>query len=129
MELEIRLHHDDRVDARFDGIDLITHQDGSAPAPFDLFLASIGTCAGIYVSRFCRQRGIDARDVRIRQSITRDDRSNRVTRIDLEVELPESFPPRYRSAVVRAAELCSVKKHLADPPEIHTRAIEPSTSG
>ena len=45
-------------------------------------------------------------------------------RIDLEIQLPDGFPDRYRAAVIRAAEQCSVKKHLAKPPEIITRTSD-----
>jgi ribosomal protein S12 methylthiotransferase accessory factor len=122
MEMRITFPEGDRVDAEFDGIRVTTHQDGSAPSPFALFLASIGTCAGIYVSRFCRQRGIPTEGVRIRQVAHWDAATRLVARIDLEIELPADFPDPYREAVVRAANLCAVKKHLDAPPEIVVRA-------
>ena len=122
MVLDIALHDDDRVDARFDGVEVVTRQDGTAPAPFDLFLASIGTCSGFYVGQFCRRRGIGPDGIRIRQTAIRDEDSGMVVRIDVDVELPAEFPGKYRAAVVRAAEACSVKKHLATPPEIRISA-------
>jgi len=123
MQMEIVLTDGDRVDARYRDLAIRTAQDGSAPAPFELFLASIGTCAGIYVSRFCRQRGIPPSGVRIVQRAFPDPASRMVARIELDIELPEAFPERYRDAVVRAAELCAVKKHLARPPEIEVRTV------
>lgn len=123
MEMEIVLAGGDRVDARFDGLTVSTDQDGTAPAPFDLFLASIATCAGIYVARFCAQRGIAIDGVRLVQRATRDPQSRMIRRIEIDVELPEDFPDQYRAAVVRAAEQCAVKKHLADPPSIDVRAV------
>jgi ribosomal protein S12 methylthiotransferase accessory factor len=122
MVLDITLHDDDRVDARFDGVEVVTRQDGTAPAPFDLFLASIGTCSGYYVGQFCRRRGIGTDGIRIRQTAIRDADSGMVVRIDVDVLLPPGFPDKYRAAVVRAAESCSVKKHLAAPPEIRVSA-------
>jgi putative redox protein len=121
MEMTIEFPGGDRVDARFDGIAVVTNQDGSAPAPFELFLASIGTCAGFYVSRFCRQRGIPTDHLRIRQHATSNPATKLVDRIDLEIELPPDFPEHYREAVIRSAQLCAVKKHLENPPRIEVR--------
>jgi len=121
MEMEIVLAGGDRVEARFRGRSVMTEQDGSAPAPFELFLASIGTCAGFYVARFCQQRSIPTEGIRIRQRTIRPDGSPLIRSIEIEVELPDSFPERYRAAVLRAAEACTVKKHLAEPPEITVR--------
>ena len=61
--------------------------DGSAPQPFDLFLASIATCAGIYVLGFCQQRGISAEGIKILQRMHTDPLSGLVARIDLEIQL------------------------------------------
>jgi putative redox protein len=121
MAMEITFGPGDRVDAHFDGHVLATDQDGSQPAPFDLFLASIGTCAGIYVSRFCRKRGISTEGIRLAQSETVDEQSGMVSRIDLEIQLPRDFPDAYRDAVVRVAGLCTVKKHLEAPPALSVR--------
>ncbi len=123
MEMTIELPGGDRVDARFGGLTVSTNQDGSAPAPFDLFLASIGTCAGIYVSRFCRRRGIPTDGLRIRQRAGVNAVTKMVERLDLEIELPEGFPEQYREAVVRSAQLCMVKKHLESPPAIEVKAV------
>jgi ribosomal protein S12 methylthiotransferase accessory factor len=122
MEMDIVLQEEGRVEARFQGQAVATAQDGSAPAPFDLFLASIGTCAGFYVGRFCESRGIPTDGIRIRQTALRDPATRRVTAIDIAVDLPATFPARYADAVVRAAGTCSVKKHLAVPPEIRVEA-------
>lgn len=118
MDIDIVLHRGGRVDARFQGRELTTAQDGPAPAPFDLFLASIGTCAGFYVARFCERRDIPLDGIRIRQTADRDPETRMITRIDVDIELPAAFPERYTDAVVRAAGTCSVKKHLARPPDV-----------
>ena len=123
MDMAIELTAGDRVDAVFDGLRVVTDQDGSAPAPFDLFLASIGTCAGIYVARFCRQRGVPSAGIRIAQRAREDEATGLIGRIEIDIVLPEGFPERYREAVVRAASLCTVKKHLAAPPAIDVRAV------
>ena len=93
-----------------------------APAPFDLYLASIGTCAGIYVKSFCMQRGIATDNIRIMQSMDYDFDKGMIGKIKLEIELPHDFPDKYRDAVIKAANLCAVKKHLLDPPEIEVSA-------
>jgi ribosomal protein S12 methylthiotransferase accessory factor len=119
MKLEITLGPDARVDARTDGKLIATDQDGALPEPFELFLASIGTCAGSYVERFCRKRDLPTDGIRIVQTTSDPDPKTRlIDRIDIDVELPPGFPERYRSAVVRAANLCTVKKHLSHPPSI-----------
>jgi ribosomal protein S12 methylthiotransferase accessory factor len=123
MEMEITFPGGARVDAAYKGFTIKTDQpphgggDGSAPAPFSLFLASIGTCAGIYVLGFCRQRGIPTDDIRIRQSMTLDPATRMIERINLDIDLPQDFPEQYAPALIRSAELCAVKKHLEKPPQ------------
>ena len=123
MHMEIVFPDGDRVDALSNGNVIRTEQDGSGPAPFELFLASIGTCAGIYVSRFCRQRGISTADIRIRQTMRVNPATRMVDGIDLDIALPDDFPEQYKDAVVRSAQLCAVKKHLEHPPEIQVRTV------
>jgi ribosomal protein S12 methylthiotransferase accessory factor len=88
----------------------------SAPAPFDLFLASIGTCAGIYVKLFCNQRNIPTDHIQIIQTIDYDPQKHLPSKITLDIQLPPDFPEKYRSAVINAADLCTVKRAIADPP-------------
>ncbi len=123
MEMTIEFPGGDRVDAVFAGLEVATSQDGSGPSPFDLFLASIGTCAGFYVLRFCRQRGIPTENLRIRQRAIAGPVSKMIEKIELEIELPPGFPETYREAVIRSAQLCAVKKHLESPPRIEVRAV------
>lgn len=91
--------------------------DGSAPAPFDLFLASIGTCAGIYALGFMQQRGIDPEGSYISMEPQFDPNVGLITKIELDLQLPEGFPEKYKSAIINSMNLCAVKKHLAQPPE------------
>jgi putative redox protein len=99
-----------------------TNQDGSAPAPFALFLASIGTCAGIYVLSFCQQRGLSTDGLKIVQRMSTNPFTRMVEQIELDIQLPPDFPEKYKDAVIRSAELCAVKKHLENPPQfnVHT---------
>jgi putative redox protein len=89
----------------------------SAPAPYDLFLASIGTCAGIYVKSFCDQRKIPSENIRIIQTIEFDSQTRLPGAIKLEIQLPVDFPEKYKTAVINAAELCAVKKTINNPPK------------
>lgn len=125
MQMIIDFPGGSRVDAHFGPFTVQTDQPpgASAPTPFDVFLSSIGTCAGIYVLGFCRQRGLPTEGLRLVQQVDRDAQSGMVTRISVEIELPQGFPEKYRQAVVQAAQLCAVKKHLEQPPvfDISTR--------
>ncbi len=88
----------------------------TAPAPFDLFMASIGTCAGIYVKSFCGRRNIPIDGIRILQDIKYNPETHLPVNVTIEIKLPEGFPEKYREAVTSAAGLCAVKRSIADPP-------------
>jgi len=88
----------------------------TAPSPFDLFLASIGTCAGIFVKSFCDQRSIPTDGVKIVQTVDYDMEKRLPSKIKLDIQLPLGFPEKYKEAVVNVAELCAVKRAIADPP-------------
>ncbi len=96
--------------------------EGSAPAPFDLFLASIGTCAGIYVKSFCDQRGIPTDGISLEQDMKFDQATHLITNIDIRIILPASFPEKYKAAVINSANLCAVKRHLHNPPAMTVMA-------
>jgi len=91
--------------------------ENSAPAPFELFLASIGTCAGIYIKSFCDQRNISTEHIKINQTAQYNNETGLPTDIKLEIQLPADFPEKYKAAVINAAELCKVKKTIANPPK------------
>ena len=88
----------------------------TAPSPFELFLASIGTCAGIYVKGFCDQRGIPTDNIKILQSVEYDRATGLPTDIKIDIQLPTDFPEIYKEAVIKVADLCKVKKTIANPP-------------
>jgi ribosomal protein S12 methylthiotransferase accessory factor len=112
-----------RVNASYNGFEVATDQavdsggDGSAPEPFELFLASLATCAGIYVLGFCQKRNIPHEGVRLVQSWERDEKTRRLTCIRIDIEVPPDFPGKYHDALVRAASLCTVKKTIESPPD------------
>ena len=130
MDMAFRLTGGARVDGHVGPFVIHTDQppDGTAPSPFQYFLASIGACAGFYVSSFCRTRGIDTSEIRIVQR-NETDADGMVTSVDLAIELPDSFPDRYRAALLRAADHCTVKRHLEHPPMVALRTTSAVTVG
>lgn len=121
MEMIIDFPGGLQVDAHFGPYTVSTDQPGpygrgSAPTPFATFLASIGTCAGIYVLSFCQQRGLPTEGIRIVQSLESNPFTGLVNKVRLDIQLPPSFPEKYKSAVIRAADQCAVKKHFENPP-------------
>ena len=132
MEMKITFPGGEKVNAEINGRIITTDQpisgggDGSAPTPYDYFLASLGTCAGIYVLSFCRQRQIDTEGLALTQHMeftTDENGKGRLARISMEIDLPPGFPEKYRNAIVKAAGLCSVKKVIMDPPEFEITAV------
>ncbi len=117
-----------KVDSTYRGFTVHTDQpkedggDHSAPEPFDLFLASIGTCAGIYVASFCQERKIDMAGLKLELTFDKNDKTFMVEKIRIHIHLPAGFPEKYRNAVARTADLCFVKKHLLQPPQFEIAA-------
>jgi putative redox protein len=130
MEMLVTFPGGAKVDAQFGPHTIATDQpphaggEGTAPAPFALFLASIGTCAGIYVLGFCRQRGLPTEGIDIVQRMDVDPRTGKIDRISLDIRVPPGFPEKYREALVRAANQCAVKKHIESPPAFDVRTVE-----
>jgi len=128
MEMVIDFPGGARVDAHFGPFTVQTDQPlvASAPTPFATFLASIGTCAGIYVLGFCQQRGLPTEGIRIVQRMHSNMLTGMVGKIDLEIQVPPTFPEKYLPALVRSAEMCAVKKHFENPPqfEVYTQTVE-----
>lgn len=127
MEMTIDFPGSSRVDAHFGRFTVATDQlpEATAPAPFDLFLASIGTCAGIYVLNYCRSHGLPLDGIKLLEKSHSNPDSRMVEKIDIEIQVPSSFPKDHYSALIRAAGLCKVKKHLAQSTEfeITTKVI------
>ena len=128
MEMIIDFPGGSKVDAHFGPTTIKTDQppEASAPTPFATFLASIGTCAGIYVLGFCQQRGLPTVGIRIIQRMYSDPFSGMIGKIDLEIQVPPEFPDKYTPALIRAADLCAVKKLMEQPPqfEVYTKKME-----
>lgn len=110
------------VSAAFKGFTVTTDQrvehggGGTAPEPFDLFLASLGTCAGLYALRFCEQRGIGTQGLGLTLTTETDREGKRLALVRLEIELPAGFPEKYSEAIIRSVDQCAVKRQILEPP-------------
>jgi putative redox protein len=124
-----------RVEALHDGYRIRTDQpvlaggEGTAPSPFDLFLASVGTCAGYYALRFLEQRHIDTAGLAVTPRAEPSDPGRHVRSIRIEVSLPRAFPAKYRDAILRAIDQCAVKRHLVEPPVVEIVATKAGERG
>lgn len=129
-EITVRFPGNKKVYAEYKGFTIQTDQareaggDGSAPSPFDLFLASLATCGGVYVVDFCRNRGIPLDGIKFVQKMTRDPETKMVTEIAIHIELPKDFPDKYRDGLIRAVDLCTVKRHVLNPPKFTLEAVK-----
>ncbi len=123
MNMEIAFPGGKKVNAAYNGFIIETDQlksdggDGSAPQPYDLFLASIGTCAGIYVLYFCQERGIDTSKLKMTIRFDWNEKKHLVEAVRMHISLPPGFPEKYKAAVLKVAGLCTVKRNILDPPE------------
>ncbi len=121
MRIDVGFPGGKKVDAKFGDFVVKTDQpvkaggEASAPAPFDLFQASLATCAGIYALGFCQARDIPTDGLALVQQSERDEAGR--LRVSIELHLPTSFPEKYRDAIRRAVELCAVKKAIQEQPE------------
>ena len=95
---------------------VISGGQNTAPSPFELFLASIGTCTGIYVKSFCDNRKIPTDNIKIIQTSEYDEETGLPVNIKLDIKLPAEFPDKYKDALISVAELCKVKKTIAAQP-------------
>ena len=131
MEIKITLGGNKKVDAHVGNFVIRTDQsvkaggDETAPEPFTLFLASIGTCAGIYVVFFCEARKIPTEGIELTQKLDFEkvEGGRKLKKVSLEITVPPTFPEKYRDAVARAAASCAVKKTIADPPEFEVTTV------
>ena len=117
-----------KVDAEYKGFVIKTDQpiyqggEETAPAPFDLFLTSIATCAGYYVLAFCQERGIPTDKAAVVMRTEKNPETKMIARISIELLLPPEFPEKYKNAVIRAVDQCTVKAHILKPPAFSIEA-------
>ena len=126
MAMEISFPGGKKVDAHFKGFTIKSDQSekdgghGSAPTPPHLFLASLGTCAGYYAMEFCEKRKIDTEKLKLKLELETNKKTHMIEKIRLKLTLPSDFPEHYKPAIIKAVDLCYVKKHLHEPPEFET---------
>ena len=129
MDMDVYFPGGKKVYADYAGYTIETDQpapagEGSAPTPFDLFIASIGTCAGIFALGFMQQRDIDPSEARIKLRTHADPQDpSHIAKIDIELTTPPGFPDKYRDAIIKSMDFCKVKKHLADPPAFEVTTV------
>ena len=117
-----------KVDAEYRGFSIKTDQpvyqggEGTAPAPFDLFLASIATCSGLYVLAFCQNRGISLENAYLTMRKEVDSQAKKISKLVIEIHLPGDFPEKYKRAVIKSVNSCAVKAHMENPPEFSVEA-------
>lgn len=130
MEITVTFPGGKKVNAEVNGMVITTDQpkqeggDGTAPSPFAHFLASFGTCAGIYVLSFCQERGIPTDRIMLLERLeyaTTEDGKSRLNKIILDINVPPAFPEKYLKALVKVADLCAVKKTIMDPPQFEIK--------
>lgn len=128
-ELIVKLGDGLKVDVEYKGFVVKTDQParegggGTAPSPFDFFLVSLAACAGFYALAFCRERKISVEDLSVTMSTERGEVSKMIDKVTISVDLPADFPEKYKFALVKAIDHCTVKAHILRPPqfEIVTR--------
>lgn len=106
-----------KVDARSSRHLIKTDQNGSEPAPFELFLASLATCGGVFALSFCENKGIDTEGMDISMDLEMNRQTGMIKKVIFDVKLPEGFPLKYEKALIKSIELCTVKRHMMEPPE------------
>ncbi|KOR31709.1 hypothetical protein TI05_11880 [Achromatium sp. WMS3] len=115
-----------KVDAQIDSFTINTDQpikaggENSAPAPFDLFLASLASCAGIFALGFCQSRNLATEGLGLKMIGFWDQTRKLYTQFEFKLTLPADFPEQHRDSIVRAINLCAVKRHIQDAPTFNT---------
>jgi len=122
-ELKVVFGENDKIDVEYKGFTIKTDQpvrdggDNSAASPFDLFLASLAACAGYYALSFCRERKIPTVGLAVTTTTERGEVSKMIDKITVEVVPPPGFPEKYRLALIKAVDHCTVKAHILRPPQ------------
>ncbi|MBO9489878.1 OsmC domain/YcaO domain-containing protein [Endozoicomonas sp. G2_1] len=130
MEIKVNFLENLKVEAKFDDFTVVADQpirykgDGSAPSPFDYFLASSALCAAYFVRVYCLSRNIPTENIRLSQNniVDPENRYNQIFQI--QVELPESISEKDRQGILRSIDRCTVKKVIQTGPEFKVDAVE-----
>ncbi len=105
-----------KVSTEVGGFTIVTDQEGSAPSPFDLFLASFASCTGVTILSFCQNKGIDTSDLKMELKLEKNDDGD-IVKVVTEVTRPKDFPEKYMGAIEHISKACKVKRHIENPPE------------
>ena len=125
--IEVSFPGGKRVDGKIENMIIKTDQPvkdgggGTAPEPFNLFLVSIATCAGIYALDFCQTREIETKDMSLVMNCEFDPNGRFYQKLSIDLSVPAGFPEKYKKAIVRTMDLCTVKKHIINPPEFEIK--------
>ncbi len=98
--------------------------DESAPQPFDLFLSSMAACAGIFALNFCQSRDLSTDGLGLQMEWEKDKTPPHAAKVTYLLTLPEGFPEKYRSSILKAIDLCTVKHYIMNPPEFKIEVVE-----
>ncbi len=97
--------------------------EAGAPAPFDLFLSSLATCAGIYAWNFCETRQLSTEGLALEMVCIDDPQRKMIGEVRFRLTLPDGFPEKYRQGIVRSMEQCAVKRHMQQSPEFSFEVV------
>ncbi|MGM0480658.1 MAG: OsmC domain/YcaO domain-containing protein [Pseudomonadota bacterium] len=130
MEINVNFLDNMRLEAKFDDFTVISDQpirykgDGSAPGPFDYFLASSVMCAAHFIRLYCQARDISTDNIRVAQNNLVDPDDRYKQRFKIEVELPAEISEKDRKGIIRAAERCAVKRVIENDLTFDVEAVE-----
>ncbi len=122
-ELKVVFGDNYRIDVDYKGFTVKTDQpvhdggDGTAPSPFDYFLVSLAACAGFYALAFCRERKIPVGGLGVTMTTERGEVSKMIDKITIAVVPPAKKKKKYRSALLKSVDHCTVKAHMMRPPQ------------
>jgi ribosomal protein S12 methylthiotransferase accessory factor len=132
MDMKITFPGGKKVNAEFGEMVIKTDQpklyggEGTAPASFALFLASLGTCAGFYVLAFCQERKIPIEGIELMQRLVYTSTPEGKSKLDsivIQIFVPHSFPDKYLDTLVKVVDQCAVKQTIMNPPKFEIRTI------
>jgi ribosomal protein S12 methylthiotransferase accessory factor len=127
-ELKVLFPGNYRIDVEYKGFTVKTDQpvrdggDNTAPSPFDYFLVSLAACAGYYALAFCKERHIPTEGLGVTMTTERGEVSKMIDKVSIAVDIPAGFPEKYRSALLKAVDHCTVKAHMMRPPQFEVVA-------
>ena len=130
MEITVNFLDNLRLEAKFDDFTITTDQpirykgNGTAPSPFDYFLASSALCAAYFVRVYCLSRDIPTDDIIVSQNNIIDPENRYNQTFQIQVELPPSISERDRVGILRSADRCTVKKVIQQTPEFKIDLVE-----